>query len=567
MAEDDNMTASPGAVDGSDRTSAEVSDCCRLRPRKGPVARLLRRVFVYPFVRHAYRVALICLIMLAFDRLDPFGSKSAANAMFHDLMMQVGNCVGFWPEHDPLRGPGFEQTDVATSWRKDRPDGVTLVLWTDEAMSVMKEERYSDEIWPISYATHAAALYEAREMQAKAIFLDFVFLSKRVDDTWEELAEEILAFAGSRTSLFIACDIDWDGPPAFKDMIEAVAAANKKAGGTVVSFVPAILPIRPVIRDYEMWVPSGRPITGLDKEELPGGHDKRGPATQCGGAQALEWDGGGRVSMTVAPTLYAATAARPRQRPLMTPETPTMSLFWDRRSHVVTNTLFLSEGKPTSGWLNNVNDIVRGFLFDMSILSRPMSGPPMMPAHFLVFPETPMDGTLATKDLIEGRVVVIGSAQRSAADFRNTPNAAARPGALVHAVAVDNLFKFGLDYVRERKNLIGINKSTAVLVMAVLVSALAYSILVEKNPWARSCTAFVEPTRTGYRVNMLRSGSIGLVVFSVLSYLLIYYRFPPYGWFTSLMEFSFLAAPLLLTWTSARLCSVMYERWDDEAMD
>ncbi|MCR9070378.1 MAG: CHASE2 domain-containing protein [Alphaproteobacteria bacterium] len=562
MAEREGKTARPDRLDEAGGKAAEEPGCSGLRPRQGLVARLLRRAFARPFIRHGYRVLMICMIMLALDRLDPVGSKSAADAMAHDVVMQAGNLIGVWPEHDRLRGSGVDQSAVAETWRADRPDGVTLVLWTDEAMSVMREEKYAEEIWPISYAAHAAALYEAREMQAKAIFLDFVFLSKRVDDTWGELAAEIRAFAGSSTPLFIACDLDWEGPPAFADMIDAVAAANAEAGKTVVSFVPAFLPVRPVIRDYDMWVTSARPITGLDSEELSGGLGRVDPGAQCGGAQVLDPDGPETVSMTVAPTLFGA--AREKERPVSRTQIPSMSLFWDRRSHVVTRTLFAADQTETVGWWRNLKEMVGGILFDMSLLSRPMSGPPMMPAHFLVFPENPMDGTLATRDLIEGRVVVIGSAQSSAADVRTTPNAVSRPGALVHAVAVDNLFKFGLDYVRDRASPIGIDKSTAILIAAVFVSALAYSIQVERAPLAKSSALFVEDLRTGYRTRLSRSVRTGVLVFFIFSFVLIFYRFPPFGWFSSLVEFSIVAAPLALTWISTALVSVMYEHWDDD---
>lgn len=422
---------------------------------------------------------MIGLIMFAIDDIDLVGSKSAADAMVHDVIMQAGNQSGLWPDHDALRGQEAEQADIAADWRARRPDGVTLVLWTDDAMAQMKEYGYSSEIWPISYATHAEALYQARELGAKAIFLDFVFLSKRVDDTWQELDKEIRSFEKSEVPLFIACDLAHEGPPAFRDMVEAVAAANAGAGETIVSFVPATLPGTAVVRDYDISVPLPVPVVG-ERDVGPAGEVSADAATQCGGAGVLPARDpeAGRVTKTVGPTLYAT--ARPKRAAAISADTPPMSIVWDRRSHVVTRTLFAPE-EPYRGeqnWFQRQWCLLYGLLFDMSVLSRPLSGPPMMPGNYLVLPEEPRNKrSLSSEDLIKGRTVIIGSAQQSAADVRNTPNAMARPGALVHAVALDNLFKFDLEYVREQTVSWAFTKNALLILFAVAAAGLIYFLL------------------------------------------------------------------------------------------
>lgn len=415
---------------------------------------------------------MIGLIMFAIDDIDLVGSKSAADAMVHDVIMQAGNQSGLWPDHDPLRGQEAGQADVAADWRARRPDGVTLVLWTDDAMAQMKEYGYSSEIWPISYATHAAALYQARALGAKAIFLDFVFLSKRVDDTWQELDKEIRSFAESKIPLFIACDLAHKGAPAFTDMIKAVAAANASAGETIVSFVPATLPRTAVVRDYDISVPLAEPVGEVSAD----------PATQCGGAGVLATRDleAGQVAKTVAPTLYAAAKKDNADAIVISADTPPMSIVWDRRSHVVTRALFAPEGSgcEEGNWFGRTKCFLYGVFFDISILSRPLSGPPMMPGNYLVFPEEPRnERSLSSGDLIKGRTLIIGSAQQSAADVRNTPNAMARPGALVHAVALDNLFKFDLEYVRQQTVSWAFTKNALLILFSVSAAGLVYFLL------------------------------------------------------------------------------------------
>jgi hypothetical protein len=541
-----------------------------LRPRRGWLPAVLRRVLAHPLWRHSYRVVMIVVLSLLLDQLNIAGTQKGFNNLAQDMVMQLGGVVpakvGGWPVHDPLRGTEATQGTVAKAMRADTGLGVTLVLWTDPAMQYVVAQGDADDVWPINYRAHTETLLAATTLGAKAVFLDFVFPTERSDESLAELENFLLLdLPQSETRLFIACDPVEYGPPAFDRLVAAVKAANEKAGALgksepVVSFVPATLPTEAVSRTYDLTVPVFNP---QPVPEACGGH---------GGFPGA--DGEVTRSASAAPALIAAADALPGLT--LTADTPPMTIFWDRRTHVVTETLFTDAKTAPQHWCVWLLEVIQGFFLDLDLLRRDLSGPPVVPADQLyaasidVVKEDPR--TITITDLIEDRIVIIGSAQPSAADIRHTPNAPDRPGALIHALAVDNLLQFGVDYVKERPvgavipaaagvPWLGTADMSFVILLTVLVlSAMLFTWWVEQNPMAYDTAEFREVGNEPVAHRMRYSIAIGIGAVVLTGGLLLILRLPPANWFSTLLSFALITAPLALAWISRGLVLIMFTR-------
>ncbi len=541
-------------------------------PRRGWLPHLLRRFFTHPICRHGYRVVMIVMLSLALNQLNIAGTQRGFDNLAQDMVMQAGDIAGIWPEHDPLRGSGATQHEVAKEMRATARPGVTLFLWTDPAMQFVVDHLKKGDIWPITYRAHAETVYAAIKLGAKAVFLDFVFPTER-DDEHLSYLENVIQYdlPESDARLFIACDPDEYDPPAFERLVEAMKVANAEAranGKTepVAAFVPATLPKEAVVRTYDLAVDVFQP------EAIP---------EACGGYAGFS-DAEGKITRatSAAPMLVASAGAVPDLK--VTAESRPMTLFWDRRTHVVTQRLF--EGIRTAPetlctWLS---ESLWGVLFDLDLLRRDLAGPAIVPAdHLFAAGVGQIDDnprTVTITDLVKDRIVIIGSAQPSAADVRNTPNAPARPGALVHAMAVDNLLQFGTRYVKERSVgevipavatvpwVAGADMSFAILLSVLVLSSFLFSLWVENDHGANEETVFREISNEPIAHRMKYSLGIGVVAVFVMGVLLLVLRLPPANWFSTLLAFAVVTAPWGLLVFNHGLLRIMFTRDPSRAL-
>lgn len=441
------------------------------------------------WVRHLYRISVVLGLSLLFSVTNLFGAQNAVNDAVHDFAMwaQFGR-TGF---QDPGRKPDVTKQDVVDYLRGGseappykRPQGATVVLWTDKSMKYAVEQGYSESAWPISYEAHAELLYEVATLGAKAIFVDFVFLTKRKnDDSFPLLIDAINFVHDKGIPLFFASDPSVADAPAFPEFQAAIAAIRGEEPSGEFGFAPASVMSDPVVRAYCL------AVEYENAAETPD-HKRRLYRQNSSCAETPEHflvttrKGAG---YTVAPLLYDASGYRGDLD--FSGRTEPMFLYWDRGEHLVTRQEFgicrngtagcdpcSGEGNRSTGFLRWVQAI----LFDPSILQRRGAGPPLVPAHYLLENERVCGvDAVEPSDLIEGRIVLIGSGQSASGDARNTPNSTEVPGIMIHASAVENLIRLGNHYVYDRVVFERITLSQLVLYSALFVMSVLYSFAIE----------------------------------------------------------------------------------------
>lgn len=537
--------------------------------RSGWPASKLRAFFARPICRHLYRIVVIVGLSLILKLFNPLGLPQAADNLMQDAVLQSGQILRIWPDYAPLRESGASQEEIAVDIRSKSDVAVTLVLWTDLAMQTLVDESEATQVWPISYGAHAGTLYKSIVLGAKVVFLDFLFLTRREDETWEEFEQVLtLDLPRSNTRLFIACDPEEGLRPAFGELVDIVKRANeaatsyRKSPTTVVSFVPATLPRDPVTRTYEMVV---------DIQETAPSNLKCGDANNFVNA-----DGKISKSLTAVPSLVLAATEETALS--VSSDAKTMTILWDRRTDAVTRALFPSAGAAPESWWAWLRQWIEGIFFNLSVLERKLAGAPAIPADRLYFaspdqrPHAQAINTITVKDLIKDRIVMIGSAQRAAADTRNSPIAANIPGVMVHAIAAENLLRFGDDYIQDIsvKELLGTNSQlfgigdlsagNIILLVTLIFSAAVYSWTVEDKSRQHSVDIFVKSNNQPARRKLRLAILIGFGATIMISALMLNLRIPPTDWFSTVLSFSFISAPFVLGYLNSGIILIMYKK-------
>ncbi|MEP2165546.1 CHASE2 domain-containing protein [Nisaea sp.] len=449
----------------------------------------LSRCLGKSWVRHLYRISAVLGFSLLFSLTNLFGAQDAMNNSVHDFAMWgwFGR-TGFL---DPGREPDAAKQKVVDYLRGnkeelpyDRPQGATVVLWTDKSMNYAMDQGYSDSVWPISYEAHAELLYEVATLGAKAIFVDFVFLTERKNDPSFPLLIDAIQFVHDEgVPLFFASDPSTPDEPAFLEFQDEIRSIQEKDASGILGFAPASVMSDPVVRAYCLAVE-------YEEDADKPGHTRRlyRQNTKCA-ETPVDFSVTGRkgAGYTVAPLLYDASGFRGavnfygRSEP--------MFLYWDRGEHLLTRQEFGicrsgAEGcDPCSGEGNGSTGFVKwvkAILFDPSLLQRRAAGPPLVPAHYLLEDKRVCGSdAIEPSDLIEGRIVLIGSGQSASGDARNTPNSTEVPGIMIHAAAVENLIRFKDHYIHDKLVFEWITLSQLVRYSVLFAMAVLYSFAIE----------------------------------------------------------------------------------------
>lgn len=525
------------------------------------------------WVRHLYRVMVVLVFIFVFDNTNIFGARTAMNNAVHDFLMwaRFGR-LGFM---DPGRKPDASKDEVLAYLRGEdaavlgsRPQGATVVLWTEQSMKFAKHRGYAVDSWPISYEAHAELLYEVAVNNPAAIFVDFIFTTKRESDpTFDALLDAIRFVHEKGIPLYFASDPTVADLPAFPAFTKAVEdtrieretdwSGAEPYDPETLGFAPATVMSDSVVRAY---------CLSVRYENLAGAPDHEKTLYQQSGKCAetpenysvSERSGAG---YTVAPILYNFSGYR-GERDFSGLSEP-MFLYWDRGEHLVTRQEFgICEGDECDpcagggGRKTGLGDWLHAILFNASELRRRAAGPPILPAHYVLEHEAVCgEKAIPPLDLIEDRIVLIGSAQSSSGDARNTPNSTEVPGVMIHAAAVENIIKFNNHYVRDRLLFQGIKLTELTRYVVLLLVAVLYTFSIEYviKGWPRTHArgsklkeiGGVEALRRENDLSYAKKSGVVFgvsfvpVVFSLA--ILLHFRAPPgewvYGWF-ALIAFS-----------------------------
>lgn len=359
------------------------------------------------------------------------------------------------------------------TWLKPPPadSDVTIVLWTDNSLAGLMEEGIVERPWPIEYAAHGMLVATLADMQPKALFLDFAFITERKDGGLDDFVAAIRYAAIDRGIPVVISCVPGRGTPAFDTLRRHAGEINRQirerwheargAGATTLDGEP--LPTEAEIAARGVHFVSA----ALNEETVAQTYPLRSSSCEAGGG----------AEATVAPTLYNTVLGAAASRRRIDVGDPSMSLIFDTRVHPATREFFRQpddpgrcqanvdptgpsgtatdapqpEGRAQRGLL----DLVVGLIFDPERLRLPRAGPPMLPADAVIYEHPDKEGAggpeicrRPMRDFLAGRVVMIGSNLTAADDFRDTLVDRAQPGVLIHATAFQNLMQFGARYPR-----------------------------------------------------------------------------------------------------------------------
>ena len=204
----------------------------RLKPKKTAIARALISVFSVAWVRVVYRCFVILLVAVPLEKSDFIGSQTALDDVAHDAVMHLSYGVWGLPE-DPGRDPDATEQKIKR-FIGEHPSGgygfdaqrtlpgVTVILWTDDAMDWVIEEGLSRQVWPIDYEAHSELLRLVAEENPRSIYLDFVFPTKRDDESFFVLQEYLETWSDRGVPLLMSFDPLTSSDPVFPEMEAAI---------------------------------------------------------------------------------------------------------------------------------------------------------------------------------------------------------------------------------------------------------------------------------------------------------------------------------------------------------
>lgn len=371
-----------------------------------------------PRIRFWVRVVLYTLLGLLVSKADPFG---------------LGDGAG-------LYSSGVVKAVLAPFHRTAGEDAITVVLVDDETLT------RTHRSWPLSYDTHGRVLAQILALRPKAVFVDILFGDRREGDpTLNTMVGLIQARAGP---------VEQRAGGDFRQRIPVFWAAGRAAAADPrrnLTILPELARVgRPVVTSWSGV--RGYPLRHArpDAESEPsaalalykevcarvapaaGGVDR---AFHCPG-QWVDQDFDRPMSV-----MLGVTVPREQWNWTRRPSQDTWRAckqvddgLWDR----------LWYGAGLVGQM-----LLRGF-FDEDDVAQRCLPHLTVPAWYLIDGDASQDQAVqeGLRRVIEDRVVIYGLHLEGINDVAPSPAHGLVPGAHVHAMALDNLMKYGTSYVR-----------------------------------------------------------------------------------------------------------------------
>lgn len=372
------------------------------------------------------RWAATALLYLVYTLLDPFGIDGALQRHAREAVSRaLGLC--------------YERPLCIPSRREREPSRVAVVL-VDRAY-VDAPERGGQ--WPLPWTDYAALLRGILAHRPKAVFLDFVFQKPRQDDDLRILAE-VLAEAREDEVPVLLGDIlapqSWNAPPyldcgtpGLRQDRRVAGLTNTRIACAAAETVPVHWPDEAFVSHYPMAVVPGGTPYGADIGAL----------------------------RTPAPALFRRIHGQEKAFEDVSEEDK-MLVAWDLRGSPLEHRRTADGCDRTPLLLAIPGALLPG----LERLALEQFRPP----ERRIEPCLPLDTVSARQveqgapdvlhggaeggDLLEGRVVLVGSGRGpDDPDTVVTPLGGQVPGVLLHAMALDNLVRFGPEgywWFRER---------------------------------------------------------------------------------------------------------------------
>lgn len=374
-------------------------------------------------LRAPFHYAAFVAIALFGVLVDPFQWKEISSRASQDLAYRV------------LIGPLYP-----THHRKD----ITVVLFNEATL------KYLGATWPTALGVHAEALKTIREMEPRAVMVDFIFPDHRSDPTVIDLQRQIEEYKNKNIPLYFAraegTNLDWIRP----DLSEAILTSVTKPVSDGVS------------RTYEpcSLLSVGNPLCACVAG--PNEFEACSADTRAGFP-------GSPVALTAAFELFDQNRL-PEWFDVRRPVP--MEVVWSNRLNPI-NDLWMRK-QTLSGLEKLCVDLSMGVvdwfqraLFTSEQYSFRQACPytTTVTAHGLL--KAPDDPAL--REIIHGRFVFYGGDLTGLEDSVVPPTHVKLPGVYLHAMALDNLLTFNGRYKRSSMNILDLDLGASHIGAAIAV--------------------------------------------------------------------------------------------------
>jgi CHASE2 domain-containing sensor protein len=282
-------------------------------------------------------------------------------------------------------------------------DQIRVLLIDDAALTAAGQR------WPAQYSYSARLLRAVSEYRPKAVFVDIYYAATRNDASLPLLAQQLCRLKEQGTRVYLAATRNRKGEYALRPELEQLAGRCFEK--VAVAYTPDA--IDRLAWNYPLVQPAGRDGVAMKSAAL-----------------ALYESGRGKLAVDDAP----------------------LALTWGSREaeHGVGWASSSDGGKSYCRRSRGAADMWRSVI---PASAYDDGEQPMCVYHETIragqFTSTTPEEEARLRQLIEGKVVLIGTALADSGDLVLSPIHGKIPGVYLHAMALDNLFTYGPGYARD----------------------------------------------------------------------------------------------------------------------
>lgn len=335
---------------------------------------------------------------------------------------------------------------AGSTYGEGKRDDIRVLLIDDAAIAAAGQE------WPARYSYSARLLRAVGQYHPKAVFVDIYYSAERDDDSLPSLLRQICALHDQGTKVFLAANRNRQDEYALRPELEQLA--GKCFEKVAVKYTPD--DIDRLAWNYTLALPG--------QGQGHASHDDHAPGIK-----------------SAALALYETTGR------MVEVEHHPLALTWGSQpaAHGVA---WLSSAPGAAADESYCRD-THGLLAELAPPGLRNSIYADGPKPLCVFHETIRAGQLTEttaeqdaqlRQLIQGKVLLIGTALSDTSDLILTPLHGRIPGVYLHAMALDNLMTFGDDYARAMHLSLGSPKLLLFLLVAMLFVTLVPKQLMHK---------------------------------------------------------------------------------------
>jgi CHASE2 domain len=319
-------------------------------------------------------------------------------------------------------------------------DGLAVVLIDDKSLES------SGERWPPRYLYQARLLEELASYKPKAIFVDIYFAEERADPTIKKLSDALCEIHKQGIHLYLAAVQDDAGGFPLRSNLEDLAGS---------CYTKVAIQYSPDRLDHTAWT---YPLTFRD------GSDP-GMSPPPSAALAIYNDIGPEPIRPGKSEMALSWGTRPAEH----------GLDWlERKDGVVTDKSYCRQSHGRHEWLLRL----------VAPALAPDQEKPICVFHNTVYAQSVTASTVEDdallKKIVQGKIVMIGTALKTSSDLVLTPLQGRIPGVYLHAMALDNLLVYKNGYLRQSELLGDIGNPEERVLWYFLIGSLILVVIVPR---------------------------------------------------------------------------------------